>query len=608
MPTKSPTKFSLIWDLDSLLPHPEKPEFQQTLDRFRERLTKLAEEADRLPAVSTERPIVARWVAFGRELEALESLAGDLGSFIGCHAAADAANKKFRQYEAALSALDPLRERIATNLDFAVRDVAERDFETFLGADDWLRANAFFLRQRRKAARLRLPKSEETLASELGVDGIHAWGRMYDRVSGDLRVKVMERGEVVEKSPGQIRLDSPEREVRANNFFAADKAWRSVADSCADALNHISGTRLTIYRRLGLEDHLVVPLHKNRMTRATLDAMWSAVTARKPMLQKYLAKKASLLGVDKLAWYDVAAPLPADVAGSSKSSSITYDESCDRIIATFTGFSPPFGDFARHGLSRRWIEAEDRTGKRQGGFCTGFPTAKESRIFMTFTNSVDDMSTLAHELGHAYHSWVLRDEPLFLQDYPMNLAETASTFAEAVLGEQRLRELKSNGERIALLDKMLEDAVAFLMNIHARFIFENSFHRERAAGELSAEQFSELMLAAQREAYLDSLADDGWNPTFWVSKLHFYISGLPFYNFPYTFGYLLSLGLYALAGEGGSDFPEQYRRLLIATGCQEAEDAVRSTFGHDLTSPTFWNKSLDVVERRVEQFLKLCDA
>jgi pepF/M3 family oligoendopeptidase len=601
-------KYSLNWDLDSILPHPETLEFQQTLDRFRERLTKLAEEADGLPAVSMERAIVARWVAFGRELEALESLAGDLGSFIGCHAAADAANKKFRQYEAALSALDPLRERIATNLDFAVRDVAERDFEAFLGADDWLRANAFFLRQRRKAARLRLPKSEETLASELGVDGIHAWGRMYDRVSGDLRVKVMERGEVVEKSPGQIRLDSPEREVRANNFFAADKAWRSVADSCADSLNHIAGTRLTIYRRLSLEDHLVVPLHKNRMTRATLDAMWSAVTARKPMLQKYLARKAELLGVDKLAWYDVAAPLPADVAGSSKSSSITYDEACDRIIATFTGFSPPFGDFARHALSRRWIEAEDRTGKRQGGFCTGFPTARESRIFMTFTNSVDDMSTLAHELGHAYHSWVLRDEPLFLQDYPMNLAETASTFAEAVLAEQRLRELKSNGEQIALLDKMLEDAVAFLMNIHARFIFENSFHRERAAGELSTERFSELMLAAQREAYLGSLADDGWNPTFWVSKLHFYISGLPFYNFPYTFGYLLSLGLYALAGEGGSDFPEQYRRLLIATGCKEAEDAVRSTFGHDLTSPTFWNKSLDVVERRVEQFLKLCDA
>jgi pepF/M3 family oligoendopeptidase len=605
MPETSTTRFSLTWDLDSLLPHPDKPEFQQALDRYRERLAKLADESDRLPVVQTASDIVAKWVAFLREFEGIEALAVDLGAFIGCHAAGDAGNKKFRQLEAALSALDPLRERIATNLDFAVRDVTERDFESFLGADDWLKSNAFFLRQRRKKALLRLPKAEELLAAELSVDGIHAWGRMFDRLSGDLRVKVMERGEVVEKSPGQIRFDSPEREVRENNSFAADKAWRTIADSNADSLNHISGTRLTIYRRLGLEDHLVAPLHKNRMTRETLNAMWSAVTDRKPVLLKYLARKAELLGLAKPAWYDIAAPLPADIAGSSQSSSITYDDACERIITTFDSFSPPFGDFARHALSNRWIEAEDRTGKRQGGFCTGFPTKRESRIFMTFTNSVDDMSTLAHELGHAYHSWVLRDEPLFLQDYPMNLAETASTFAEAVLGEQRLRDCKSRGEQIVLLDKMLEDSVAFLMNIHARFIFEDNFHRERAQGELSTERFSELMKAAQQAAYLNALADDGWNPLFWASKLHFYISGLPFYNFPYTFGYLLSLGLYALAGEAGAAFPDQYRRLLIATGCQEAEDAVRSTFGHDLTSPTFWNKSLDVVERRVERFLTL---
>jgi oligoendopeptidase F len=154
---------------------------------------------------------------------------------------------------------------------------------------------------------------------------------------------------------------------------------------------------------------------------------------------------------------------------------------------------------------------------------------------------------------------------------------------------------------------MLSDSVAYLMNIHARFLFEDRFHLERADGELSAARFSELMLAAQREAYRNTLADDGWNPRFWASKLHFYISGLPFYNFPYTFGYLLSLGIYALAAEAGPEFPEQYRRLLIATGCQETEEAVQSTLGYDLTGPVFWNKSLDIVERRIARFLELAD-
>src|SRR5690606_22900684 len=120
-------------------------------------------------------------------------------------------------------------------------------------------------------------------------------------------------------------------------------------------------------------------------------------------------------------------------------------------------FAPDFGEFARAALAGRWVEVEDRSGKRQGGFCTGFPGAKQSRIFMTYTNSPDSMSTLAHELGHAYHSHVLREEPLFLQDYPMNLAETASTFAEAVLNENSLEQCGSHSpadraRRLALLD------------------------------------------------------------------------------------------------------------------------------------------------------------
>jgi oligoendopeptidase F len=225
---------------------------------------------------------------------------------------------------------------------------------------------------------------------------------------------------------------------------------------------------------------------------------------------------------------------------------------------------------------------------------------------MTYVGTLDSMSTLAHEIGHAYHSHVLREQPLFLQDYPMNLAETASTFAEAVLGEERLEATSDRNQQLAILDTMLSDSVGFLMNIHARFLFEDRFHLERAAGELSAERFSELMVESQQQAYLGALGEDGWNDTFWISKLHFYISSLPFYNFPYTFGYLLSLGLYALAREsGGGEFPEQYRRFLLATGDRCTEDAVADSFGHDLRQPDFWNRSLDVVAQRVAQFESL---
>jgi oligoendopeptidase F len=470
---------------------------------------------------------------------------------------------------------------------------------------------------------LRLPKDQELLAADLAVDAIHAWGRLYDRLSGELRIEVMEKGQIVRKSPGQVHFDSKERNIRENNFFAADKAWRTIADTCADALNHISGFRLTKYRRLGLADHLVAPLRANRLRRETLDTLWRTITERKAMLLKYFDAKARLLGLDKLSWFDLQAPLPVGRTGSPSTPALTthpspvtthhsppdhlsYDDACHHILRSFGQFSDELGRFAKTALDGRWIEVENRAGKRQGGFCTGFPTKQQSRIFMTFTNTPDSMSTLAHELGHAYHGFVLRDQPFLLRDYPMNLAETASTFAETVLNDRRLAAATSDDEKLSLLDQMLGDAVVFLMNIHARFIFEHNFHLERRDGELSAERFSELMRAAQKEAYLGGLADDGWYPGFWISKLHFYISGLPFYNFPYTFGYLLSQGVYALAAEAGKDFPAQYRKLLIATGCRETEDAVQSTLGYDLARPDFWNRSLDIIERRVERFCKLC--
>jgi pepF/M3 family oligoendopeptidase len=605
-------RFAQTWELDSLLPHPETPAFEETLERFRTSLAALADDSDHLPPVAAVSASSTAWGEFLKRYEKIAAAASDFSSFISCHAAADAQNKRFQQLEAVLASFEPNKERIATNVDLALRDVDPATLDRFAAGNPKLAENAFFLNDRRQRARLRLPKEMENLAADLAVDGIHGWSRLYDRISGALRVRVMERGKIVEKSPGQVPFDSPERSVRQNNFYASDKAWSEIADTCADALNHITGTRLTIYRRLGLDGHIEAPLRYNRMTRKTLDAMWSAVAARKRILLKYLAKKAELLGLDRLAWYDLQAPLPqASQVGGER---LLYDDACGHVLETFNGFTTDFGSFAESALSRRWIEVENRPGKRQGGFCTSFPTARESRIFMTYTDSADSMSTLAHELGHAYHSYVLRDRPLFLQDYPMNLAETASTFAEAVLNEERLKAAEagraksasqSRDEQLSQLDGMLGDAVVYLMNIHARFLFEDRLCTERATGELPPARLSELMLSAQREAFCDGLDNEGWSPNFWISKLHFYMSSLPFYNFPYTFGYLLSLGVYSLASDMGNQFADRYGRFLLATGCCNTEEAVKSTLDCDLTQPAFWNRSLDIVEKRVERFLEL---
>lgn len=597
----APTKYAIVWDLDSLYPRPDSLEFKGLLESFKKDLAQLADQSEKLPPVE---PAQAKhWADYLEQVERVFATAGDLGSFVGCHSAADAENKAFQQIEAGLAATGPQRNQVFTNIELAFRGLSDVQLQQFAAGDPRLKKIRFFLEDCRANAQLRLSKDMELLAGELGVDGIHAWGRFYDRVSGELKVEVMEKGEIVKKSPGQIRPDLMDRAARQNNFCAVEKAWKKVADHCADALNHIAGTRLAKYKRLGTKDHLDAPLRSNRMSRQTLETMWEVISSRKSSLLKFFERKAKLLGVEKLSWYDQLAPIPQ--ASSGAGDILPWDTACDTVLQAFYEFSPHLGDFAKKSFDDRWTEAENRSGKRQGGFCTGLPVKQQSRIFMTYKNSADDMSTLAHELGHAYHSYVLREEPYFLQDYPMNLAETASTFAEAVLGGKRLTAAKTDGEKLGILNNMIMDAVAFMMNIHARFIFENRFHVERAANELTSDRLTEIMLEAQKEAYCNAFEE--WSSVFWISKLHFYISGLPFYNFPYTFGYLLSLGVYSTADEFGSSFPERYRKLLIATGQMNAEEAVLSTLGYDLTKPDFWNRSIDVVDARVEEFLGLSE-
>lgn len=600
------TSYPLTWDLASLYPHPDHADFENGLKQMKASLEELVTRVAELSTSTNPETDAGVWGDFLTDYQSAIAELSGLFACLECYCAEDANNKHYQTLMARLASIRPLRENIETQLQLTVRELSDAVLQQFCQQDTRLQEIQFFLEDCKRNATLRLPKEQEILASQLAVDGLHAWGRLYDRLSGDLKIRIMEKGELVERSPGQVHFDSPERSIRENNFFAANKAWDTIADSCADALNHLSGTRLTVYSHLPVTDHLDAPLIYNRMQRGTLDTMWSVISKRKQKLVQFLEKKAEMLGLSQLCWYDLNAPLPLT---GGESPEISYDRACELIVNSFDQFSPDLSEFAERALRENWIEAENRPGKRQGGFCTTFPVQKQSRIFMTYTDSADSMSTLAHELGHAYHSYVLKDVPYALSDYPMNLAETASTFAEAVLGEQRLKAAKSKAEELQILDGMLGDSVAFLMNIHARFLFEDRLHQERQEGELTPDRFSELMQEAQKEAYAGALDDAGWNPQFWISKLHFYISELPFYNFPYTFGYLLSLGVYALADtfSDPSEFADKYRELLIATGCQVTEEAVSNTFGYQLGEADFWNKSIDIIDRRVDRFLELAE-
>ncbi|WP_110926955.1 M3 family oligoendopeptidase [Bacillus massiliglaciei] len=462
----------------------------------------------------------------------------------------------------------------------------------------------FILNERREKAKEKLSAEEEALITQLSLDGYEGWGQMYNTIVSTIKIPYEENGTVKELSAGQAQnlFSHPDRAVRERVFAAWEKAWSEKRELLARTLNHLAGFRLSVYEKRGWDHVLKEPLEYNRMEEATLDNMWKAISDQKGKLVQYMKRKAELLEIRKLGWADVDAPL---AVGPSDTSAMSFQEGADFIVRQFEKFGPKLAAFAKKAFEERWIEAEDRPNKRPGGFCTGFPLSGQSRIFMTYSGTPSNVSTLAHELGHAYHSYVLQDIHPLNRGYAMNVAETASTFAEMIVADASVKEADSESEKLLLLDDKVQRSVALLMNIHARFLFETRFYEERKAGYVTADRLSTLMEEAQKEAFQDALAD--YHPTFWASKLHFYITGVPFYNFPYTFGYLFSLGIYAKAEEAGGNFEEKYISLLSDTGSMKVEDLAMKHLEADLTKEAFWSDAVGICVRDIEEFLEVTD-
>ncbi|MBT2734253.1 M3 family oligoendopeptidase [Bacillus sp. ISL-7] len=522
------------------------------------------------------------------------------GAFVGCLQAQNTEDKKASNLEARVTSLSAAFQTALSRFDSLLTTIND-DVWVQLLADEKLKVLSYILNERRDRAKDKLSKEEEAIISALGVDGYHSWGQLYDLIVGKIKISFNENGKEKLLSVGQAfnKFSSPDREIRTAIFENWEKAWGDQADILAKTLNHLSGFRLSVYKKRGWEDVLKEPLSINRMEKRTLETMWTVISENKQMLVKYLERKATLLGLEKLSWYDLDAPY------GKTASKVSYQEGAEFIEQNFAIFGEKMASFAQKAFKEQWIEGEDRPGKAPGGFCTFFPESNQSRIFMTYSGTPSNVSTLAHELGHGFHTFAMKGVHHLNRNYAMNVAETASTFAEMIVADAAVKNAKDEEEKLVLLDDKIQRTVALLMNIHARFLFETRFYEERKQGPVEVERLNELMLAAQKEAYSNALEE--YHPLFWASKLHFFITGVPFYNFPYTFGYLFSLGIYAQALEEGRGYEDKYIALLKDTASMSVEDLAEKHLQVDLTQPDFWEKAVRICLDDINEFLALTE-
>jgi oligoendopeptidase F len=590
-------KLVQTWDLERIIQggcgSPAFKEFLANLDAELATLTDRAAalQADSAPAV---------WASLITDFQEAARKVGQAYSYTGCAAAADTKDTEAKLAYSKVAAVGAALTNINTFLEAAAKETTQAHWESIL-AEPTLQAIAWNLNEIRAKAVDKMAASQEVLAVDLAVDGYHGWGALYDQIVGRITIPVEIDGKVEELSVGQAfnKFQEPDRTLRQRVWEGWKSAWSKESELIGHTLNSLAGFRLSLYKHRGWDSILKEPLALNRMSEASLEAMFHAAKAARPTLSKFMERKAQLLGLEKLAWYDRSAPL------FESTRKVSYDEAARFIVEQFEKFSPRMAKFAVKAFNERWIEVEDRPNKMPGGFMTAFPLNQESRIFMTFSGDAGGVGTLAHELGHAYHTEVMWDLPPMAQDYAMNVAETASTFAELIVSSAAIEHAADREEKLELLNNRLDDACAYLMNIPARFYFEKAFYAERAKGPVSVQRISELMETTLNEWYNGALSEV--EPLFWASKGHFYGTYVPFYNFPYCFGYLFSAGIYQRARQEGPSFESKYVDLLRDTGRMTVEELAKRHLGVDLTQPEFWIAGTQVALNDAELFLSLTE-
>ena len=512
-----------------------------------------------------------------------------------------ATNSRDAQAQARLSEFQQGAVRLSQLATRFTAWIGSLDVDGLLAGSEAAREYAFMLREAQRQAEHLMTPPEEALAAELNVTGGSAWSRLYNNLSSQLLAPIPIDGQQRELPISALRnlAYEPDRETRRRAYEAELAAWQRAALPLASALNSIKGEVNTTSRRRGWETPLDAALFDNRIDRQTLDAMMQAARDSFPDFRRYLHAKAGMLGLKRLAWYDLFAPVGAGTR------SWNYDEAGAFIVEQFGSYSRRMSDFAARAFRERWIDAEPRPGKRDGAFCMPL-RGDESRILTNYQPGFKSVLTLAHELGHGYHNLNLARRPTLNRDTPSTLAETASIFCETIVRHAVMRHAGPQ-EQIEILEGALVNACQVVVDITSRFLFESRVFDGRRQRDLAIDELCALMEQSQRETYGDGLDQALLHPYMWAAKGHYYSTGNSFYNFPYMFGLLFGMGLYAIYQRNPEAFQAGYDELLDSTGMADAA-TLAARMAIDTRSPAFWRASLDTIRADIDRFEALARA
>ena len=526
--------------------------------------------------------------------EEMSVLIRKLGGYFHLRRSVNSSDAEGAKYSTVVQNLAAGKTKETVMLQKFIADI--EDIDGLIDGDELLTEYKFRLKQIKNIAAHKMSDEAENVFARMNISGGKAWGDLFAHLTANVNVDY--RGEKISLSEVRGLAESDEASVRKDAYEAELACYEQIKDSIAFALNSIKAQVNLEAELRGYENPLDMTLSQSRIQAETLNAMLSAIREALPKFHEYLRHKARLLGYEKgLPWYEILAPM-----GKTQSATYTAQEAHKYLVERFSGFSEDLAEMVDIAFREEWIDFYPKKGKVGGAFCSNLPFMKQSRILTNFSGTFGSITTLAHELGHAYHGKQIESHRPLNTAYTMPVAETASNFNELIVVNHAI-EHSEGEEKLRLIETQIQDMTQILVDIYSRFLFEDEVIRRRKNTFLFADELKDIMLNAQKEAFGDGLDHDLLHPYMWCCKSHYYRSGLSYYNFPYAFGGLFSRGLYAKYLEEGEAFVPKYRALLKATTVDMVEH-VAEIAGIDLTQPDFWRKSLSTITKQIDLFIR----
>ena len=587
---------NLNWSLKELYTSFNSEEFQEDM----ECLTEVIEEINKWTEIIIKDTDCAKVKLEGyvERFSVLADLITKIGSFIELSISVNTKDEEALRYSDILEKKLTKIVEAETKLNKWISSI--ENIDEVINESILLKDHEFILKEIVEKSKYLLTDREEAIIANMQNTGSNAWGKLKDNLISTLKVEINEDGKIKEY-PLTVVLNmayDKDEKVRKRAYEAEIASYTKIEEGVAAALNGIKGEVLTICEFRGYKSPLEQTLVNSRMDEKSLNVMIEAMKESMPKFRQYLKRKAEILGhKNGLPFYDMYAPIV------ESEMEFDYEKGKKFVVDKFRTFSDNLANFAQKAMNNNWIDVMPKEGKVGGAFCAGIHYLGESRILLNYGNSFSDVVTMAHELGHGFHGECLKGESVLNTEYPMPIAETASTFCETIVKKAAIKEADKI-TALAILESEISDCNQVIVDIYSRFLFEKSLFEARKESALTVEKIKELMLETQREAYGDGLNPEYLHPYMWTWKPHYYYANSNFYNFPYAFGLLFAKGLYAEYLKKGSEFSSEYENLLSITGKYNIADITKEV-GIDIHNKEFWKSSLRTIEEDIDKFMQL---